>query len=304
MRWLVVLSLVAGCFRDPASAPPANRTPAARGASQDILAYLPADSDLVVVLDVPQIRATGLWQGYEEILTNGSIRRVKELCGVDLAATQRIAIAMRMPSSGKSEAAIVLRGLPREAFMKCAADPAKLGDKRFAVSGNLITVTEDALAAVATFVDDTTLVVRAKIAASATALDPAVHAGSPLRGSQEFVDMFTHTDTGAAMWGIVRGESRLLDGFKKLGYAIQGASGSIRVGDGFDINARVVMSSPAAAQQLAAMLKSQSAPLQPFVDSFEVADEDDIVKIEVKITEAQVERLIQMMGLARSLGGP
>jgi hypothetical protein len=304
MRWLVVLPLVAGCFHDPAPAPPANRTPAPRGASQDILAYLPADSDVVVVLDAAQIRATGLWQGYQDVLTKGAIREVKERCGIDLAATQRIALALHMPPGGGSEAVVVVRGLPRGAFMKCAADPTKVADKRWAVSGNVITVTEGPQAAVAAFVDDNTLVVRAKTGANAAALDAVVRSGSPLRGSRPFVDMFTHTDTGAALWFIVRGESRLFDSFKSLGYPLKGASGSIRTGDEFGISARVLMESPTAAQQLAATLKAQVAPLQPFVDSFDVADEDDGVKIEIKITEAQVERLIQMMGLARSLGGP
>ena len=300
MRWLVVLSLVAGCFRDPPPAPPANRTPVVRGASRDILAYLPADSDVVIVLDAPQIRATGLWQGHEDALTKGVIHMMKEKCGIDVAAMQRIAIALHMPSGGGSEGVMVLRGLPRDGFMKCAA----LADKRFTVAGNLITVTDGAQAGVAAFVDDTTLVVRAKTGANAASLDAVVRSGSPLRGSRAFVDLFTHTDTGAAVWVIVRGESRLLDGFKNLGYAIKGATGSIRTGDEFAISARVVMESPAAAQQLAATLKAQVGPLQPFVDSFDISDEDDGVKIEIKITEAQVERLIQMMGLARSLGGP
>jgi len=276
----------------------------ARGASQDILAYLPRESDLVVVLDAAQIRATGLWQGYQDVLTQGVVREVKERCGIDLAAMKRIALAMHMPSGGGVEAVAVLRGLPREAFMKCAADATKVTDKRWAVSGTVITVTDGGQAAVATFIDDTTLVLQAKKGATPAALDALVRAGSPLRGSQAFVEMFTHTDTGAALWFIVRGESRLFEPFKGLGYPIKGASGSIRTGDEFGISARVVVDSQTAAQQLAATLKTQFAPLQPFVDSFEVADDDDGVKIEVKITEAQVERLIQMMGLARSLGGP
>jgi hypothetical protein len=298
MRWLVLL-LVAACYRD-APAPPANRAVhSGPRASGDILAYLPGDSDLVVVLDMPQIRATATWQRYEPAITQ--LAKLTAVCGVDIATIQRVAFGLRYGGQG----VMIVRGLSREPFMKCALDP-KATTRQITIVGDVMTAVDrdSGATAVMRFVDDTTLAVLYQAGGTAAALDAIVRAGSPLRRSPAFLDMFGRVDTGAPLWFAAAGTSKFFDVFTRMGYPLKGAGGSIRVGDGFELVARCRFEAPSQAQTFAASLRAQVGAVQAFVDSIDVAEDDVEVNVTVKITEAQVERLVAMMGLAKQLGGP
>jgi hypothetical protein len=304
MRWLVVVSLVVGCYRG-SSAPPANRVDrVGPHALADVLAYLPGDSDFIVAFDMPQIRATATWQKYEPTLINGALAKLTTSCGIDLAAIRRVTLGLHL-EPGPGNGVVVVRGMPRDRFMKCIVDP-KISTLKIGVIGDVVTATDpdsDQIG-VLRFVDPTTLVIQAQANASASTLEATIRAGSPLRSSPVYVDMLGRIDTGAPVWFIAAGTSKMFNSLQRMGYPVKGAGISISVGDAFELVAKGRFETPAIAQQFAATLRAQVGPVQAFVDSLDVADDDVEVKVTVKFTEAQVERLIQMMGLARSLGGP
>jgi hypothetical protein len=297
MRWLVVL-LVAGCFRE-APPPPANLARGEPQASPDVLAYLPGDAEIVVALDVQQIRAAPLWQKYEAALTQGAFAKLQTVCGIDPASIQRVTLAAR---GGANDVVAVVRGLPRDRFMKCVVDPKLIG-RPVAVIGDVVTVTDGGQTTAMKFVDARTLVAHIKSGATADTLAAIVRSGSPLRRVPAVADMFVRADTGAPVWFVAGGTPWLSRGLG-MGHAVAAANGSIHITDGVDLVVRMRVDSQGAAQQVAQALKSQLGFTHPFVNSIDVVAEDLEVKLAVTVTEAELDRLVGIMGLASSLGGP
>jgi hypothetical protein len=114
--------------------------------------------------------------------------------------------------------------------------------------------------------------------------------------------MWGRIDTSAPAWLVINGTSRAFASLARMGFPMQMAGASIRVGEGFEIAGRARFESPAKAQQLAGMLDAQIGAVKAVVDTIDVAADDRDIKMTVTMSQAQVEALVALAGFGSGLG--
>src|SRR5262245_34134127 len=104
MRYLALALALAACFREPRRppAPPTNKVvvPARERAADDVLAFLPADAEVVVHIDLARARQTRLWSSQIgpliERVGDSSLDKVKQLCGLDpIAGLDSVSLGLK-----------------------------------------------------------------------------------------------------------------------------------------------------------------------------------------------------------------
>lgn len=304
LRCLVAFAFVATACR---SAPPTSSTgpsnkaePIALGAaSDDVLAYLPADSDMVLGLDATALRASALWQKFEgEIAASlgAKYTTMRDRCGIDpVRSLTQFSIGGRLGTSGKLEGVMVFRGVASQKALDCFAGEAS---KNATVTNEkgVLTLTDDNDKMVAMAVGPTTIVAQAGANVTPATLDAIVRSGVPLRTSPAFMTLFDRREPGASMWGMLNGNSSLLGNMAQAGARPKSVDGTVTVRDKFIANMRVTYASPAEADQ---MLKT----VQPFgqmmggkLDKLDFSTSGAILRGEVVATDEQMKQIFGMLG--------
>jgi hypothetical protein len=288
---------------------------AADTASGDDLALLPADSEVVVGINVGQIQGSGLWKQFvapqiDKARTQNKMEKYNELkdkCGLDpLATLKTVTFGFRNTSGDKPDGVIVIHGLDKAKALAC---PDKMKED-IASHGTEVTRDGDTVLVKnkqgdtfgIAFANDNTAVVVLGDKATAAGVKAVMAGGSALKTSPAFVAMYSKVKTGDSVWFLVNG--KLLDqGAMVLGAKPQAAFGSLNVTDGLSLDTRMRLDSADAASQAAAKLKAQTAQIEAMVDKVDVGSDADQVKISVVLSNAKLQALITQFAPLFGLGG-
>jgi hypothetical protein len=295
VRALLPLVLVAACYRGGGPAPATPPEPPQRvRTAADPLAFLPADSELVVSIDAAQLRASMLWERIETTLrlaADDMLAAFLVHCGYDpVASVTRVTAGLRSVRARPVEGVMVLRGVDRDQTLKCLAE---LRDPRITIHGAFATLSYGEVSILG-FATAQTLVVLTGRQASEQALARILDGGAPLRATPWFRELFGFVQTSEALW-FVLGAS----GFGQnatLGIRPLALLGAANLANGFTGTLRVRLETPDMASNLVALAQSQSATAKQVLEEFEATAEDADVVVRLSMTQTQLDAVLTMLG--------
>lgn len=305
MRILLAALLVAGCYRDstPTTAPPGNKQQAAEQITNDVLAFIPKESDIVVGADLTRLRASPLWTTQlEPLITNNGgdeLAKIRTTCGFDpLVAVSHVAFGTQKVAS-QNEATVVARGIDPRRALDCVA---KLVPQREMVSrdGDTLVIAEQGRPtqiALSPLGRSAVLGVLAPGANRGLATS-RVQTGTPLRTSPAFVDLHSKLEPGASVWFIANGAAPTFQALGGMGMNPRFVDGTLTVTDRYVAVLRVTFKTPDEANNIVTMSKSMAGQVRAMVETFEVRAEGAVARFDIVMTSAQAQTLMGMMGMA------
>lgn len=307
MRALVgLIAVTVGCFKGPATPttePPVPAKPAPRArATTDALAFLPADAQIVGVLDFKELRGSQLWKRFEPILQQrlGTYRPEIKDCQIDpLSSIRRMSFGLS-DVQGSTRGVVVVRGFRRDIVMPCL-ELARAGSQRkLTITNGVVEAHESNRHVMATFADDTTLVIQFGPQVDANAFAAALDGGAPLRMAPVLGELLGRLDPAHPMWlAVVDGS--IFKG-QTAGMNAKSLVASARIGDAVAAQLRLRVDDPANAAALATQFQAQLGSLSMMADELTAVAEDADLVMTVKMSSAQLDAMLSLIG--PSLGIP
>jgi hypothetical protein len=253
---------------------------AASDPRDDVLAYIPANAQVVFGVDGARVRGSAVWRRLDALANSvlGKPReRFRDRCGYDLFSIERATVAMWDLNSKMSMVAVVhgidpsrvetcLRGELRAVATPDAGmwhlDIPYWGAGEIAVIG-------------------TTSILYVSRDATASTLDAMIRAGAPLRRDEAFARLVRELPDGAAAWVV----GRDVGGSK----APQNFTAGVVLDDGATARATAIFADP----REAAELRLWGSQLQTMFTKLDVAIDGAKVIVHARATGEQVEMMIR-----------
>jgi len=308
LPWILCLAAAcdAGAKPEPAKAPVEAKKPAApipdrRPAAFDgfKLAYLPADSDVVVHVDVSMLRKSKLWATYAsdvgKMIAPG-------FAGCNASPIDQVSsVDIGIPIDSKLTT-FVVRGIDRDKALACFRD--KNNSKTVAkgtFDGDYVTLTGATKTRVLRFVDDHTLVMQEAKAPGTQTLQSTIDAGTPLAQNRELAAAISRVKTSSAVTLVSRpGSEAVRKSMSQTGMKLSFLYASIDLTDQFALRYAMDLGTADEAAQTVKMIKAQmdSPSVKQMFDRFETASQDKTVTLEVVLGET---KLASLAGMLRGL---
>jgi hypothetical protein len=261
------------------------------------LMYLPADSDLVIKLDIAALRTAKLWPTYKALvakwLTPGFAG-----CGYDpVSALSTVTIALPI----KSDVAVaVVRGIDRDKTLACLRTTKPEANATATFDGDFITLTTTAGPMyLMTFADANTLVVQSSKYATKQSLTQVVQSGAPLAQDKLFTTAWQaalqRLQPGAAFVVSRPGSSELAAKWSTMGAHLEQLSAVMRVTDRLDVRLQMDVATADEATQFAATMQSQLKSTKQFFDRGDATAQGKTITVDIGMTEAQLKSVATMV---------
>lgn len=294
MRSALLLALVAcGSSAPPVGPSHKAAAPSYEASLDDVLGFLPVDSEIVVAIDARQIRGSQIWAAVEphiDKIMGADLEEVRTACGFDpLKTVERISIGLR--SYDKNVAGVFVVHGVGAGMMGCVKT-------RFGKGGD---VTEERGVAitksgeheqVAWTVIGSTLIVEIEPQVSHDSLQAILASGSPLRSSKAFMAMFDQLEHGASMWGIANGRSHLFDELDSEGARPATAWGTLNITDHISLAGHATFADEPAAAKVKTLLQHAFGQAGNFIEHAEASAEKNRLSVTISIAGAQVQQLL------------
>lgn len=302
---LAAAALATGCHSSSDGKPttPSNKAEP-QGVSQvgaDELGFLPADADVIAGFDAAALRNSAVWKQFEPQITAGlgaDYDRFKTACGWDpVQQIQSLTFAGKMLSESKFEGVFVVRGVSGTGTLDCIAK--EMQDKSAVTNeGGVLTVTDRDTKnkMIATIVGGSVLVGVTVPDGSTLTLEKALHTATPLRTSQAFMALYNRREPGAAVWGMVNGNSPILQQMGEGGAKPSSMDGTLVIRDTFDGTMRVTFATPDGATAMQKQLDQVGAMFGKQMQTFEARVDGSTFVLHVIATAEQIKGLLGMFG--------
>ncbi|HEY0993152.1 MAG TPA: hypothetical protein VGD80_39135 [Kofleriaceae bacterium] len=305
---LVVASMA--CYREatsppssrPSAPPIANRAAPPREpvASQDALAYLPADSEFVIRLDLKALRKSPLWAEYAPQIAAAAVRmaEIRDKCGIDLLETiESVTVGYRNVEA--TDAVLVMRGVQRDALMACNTlqrrddDPVEVAADR----GIYTMASRDGTRQLLAFADRSTMVFQSSTRDMPDSMRAMLRGGAPLRRSPDFLAAYERLSPGVALWFVMTGNGSLFQSLP-ADAAIRSAYGTVRVDDNVVVAMHMMVDDAGRATQTSALLDHVLQRARPMFTRLTATSEGATITVECELSPAQLRTLV---AVARSV---
>jgi hypothetical protein len=295
LRAAALLALVACGSSAPAVAP-SNKAPAPSYAAalDDVLGFLPADSEIVVGIDGNQIRTTAIWSQVAPRLEHAlrtQLQQIRTACGFDpLATVERMSIGLRVVDEDHTPGVIVVRGVGA-GTMACVRT--RFGNGGAVVDDKGVLVMQEHGEKAAWTVVGTSLVVQLGQDVGHDSMQAVLASGSPLRASPAFMTTYNRLAKGSSLWAIVNGHSKLFDELNATGMRPVALEGTVSLSDRVELAGTATFESPEVAAKVDTLAKASFVQIQRFVDRVDSRADGAAVHVELAMTAAQ---LMQLLG--------
>lgn len=297
------LLAAAGCSKDKEAgkegAEGAAKTgdPAAAAATGRF-SYLPADSNLVLGVNVAQIRGSKLFKDMAEPIimqqAGGDYEKFKTACGFD-PLDQVKSLTVGGNTSINDKVAISVKGINADQLKKCGeAVAAAQGEKmEIAQEGSLTKVVSDGQTSWIGWADDTTMVTSGDNKALLEQL-----MGSKETLGKDLMELVGKVDTDAALWLAVLDNGDANSPLASAPVKVKAAYGSINLSGGLAINAALRQTSPEEAQKTVADFTAQleqfkQSPYGKYVSKLELKASETDVLVKLALNDAELQELMQ-----------
>jgi hypothetical protein len=289
----------AACKKDGAGA--------AGGGSDEDLSLLPADSELVLGINVEQVQQSALWKQFVEpkiLASNDTTKKMadfKAKCGFDpMTAVKSMSVGLK-GLSDKPTGTVVVHGLDKGKLWSCLdtmKDEIKADGTEFTRDGDVAIFKNPKVneTYAVTFVNDSTMIAVIGDQATPDGVKAAATGKSALRTSPQFVEMYKKVKTSDSLWGLMNGNSKAFEKMGSLGIKPKAMFGSLNVTDGLAVDLQMRLETPDAATSLATLAKGQLDQAKTMVDKAEVTSEGTDVKFTIVMSSQKLQSLLQQFG--------
>jgi hypothetical protein len=312
--WLVAVlavGLVPACKKDGKSDVSVDKAGSKDGASGnasgDDLSLLPVDSQIVIGINFAQIQQSAMWKQFEPMMqkkmTPEIQRRMtefKDKCGIDPMTGVNSVTFGATNVDGDPRVVMVAHGIDKTKAWACLdkvkADLAT-DNVEYTREGDVGLFKGKDGGAALTFVNDTTAIAVISEKPDAAAVKAAASAGSTLKTSPGFVELYSKIRTTDSVWVLMNGNLKVFDKASSvMGAKPTAVFGSLNIGDGLTLDVRARLPSPDAAAQLANMGKTQVQQAATMFDKIEVTNDGADVKLAVVLSNQKLQALIAQFG--------
>ena len=278
----LLLVLVTACHHKPAPIAPL----AATADPNDPLRFMPPTSEVIVGVDLVQLRTSPLWaQVAPRISGYGSriLEPFQHTCGWDPVATaSTLTMGVQNLALAQPDATLVVRGIDRERFLACAKNASASGVP-ISVDANTANV-PGVLAAV--FVEPTLAVIQIGPNSSPESVQRVIAAGAPLRATPPQVQ------TSGAAWIVAQGDARILTAAQNLAGKPKLLTGSLRVLGDLSLAGRVQFPAADAAEEFAKRVRATFALTSGMMQRSSVTVTGNDALIELVATYPEASRIV------------
>lgn len=266
-------------------------------------AVFPADSSLLIGINVAQARSSALWTKYKAVIEAALASKmddVKGVCGWDPVTSISSVIFAGNPDTDK--VVVVVKGLDRSKIKDCVPKMAEKKGKKITVTadGNLENwTTEGGKSTWVAWLDDSTAVL-APDQDKAYVQDRAAGKNG-LTDSSEIMKLLKSTDTSSTIYGVVGSAVLNKSGAGAQLQGAQGMFGSLKIDSGLSIDAGMRFDTADNAKKVTAMVKQQldavkgqlPPPFGQVAGKAVIKDVDKDMVVQLKLTEAEMQQLGQ-----------
>jgi hypothetical protein len=284
--------------------------------SGDDLSLLPADSEVVLGLNLAQLQQSALWKQFAPKLMEKAASELadfKTACGFDpLEAVKSLSAGMKTAGDDKADGVVVVHGPDKGKVMACLPKAKEEAAKK----GGDVTIDGDVFSFKGkngesmfwTFVNNDTMVGAVGPSSSKDSLRAAAKGGSALKTSQTFVEMHSKINTKESLWFLVNGNAPFMAKAAQAGVKPKAVFGSVNVTDGLTVDMRIRLGSPDEATQLVTMAKGQTnnPQVKQMFDKLDVTSDGADAKISVAMSNQKLQQLMGLVGgmMGGGAGGP
>lgn len=276
-------------------------TSGATQTADDVLGFLPANSDVVVGIDGVALRSSALWKQFEpqiEGAFGAKLPAMREKCGFDpLTSIERVTLGGTISQDNDQlDGVIVVRGVSGQQTLDCIAAATEGEGSVKMEAGKLVLDKGGNDKMVATIVGASTLVLHMGTSASAASLDAVLNGGAPLRTSPAFMALFERREANASVWGMINGSSKLLAEAAQAGAKPKSIDGTLVLSDRFVGAIRVAFDSDGDASKVQGNL-SQFLPIaRGYFEKLDLRADGSVLRGDVIATDAQMMKVIEQVG--------
>jgi hypothetical protein len=272
-------------------------------AKADVLAYLPANSTMVMSIDVAKLRESALWKHYWPKMESAiapQLASAKEKCGFD-PWTSIGTITIGSGADMSNDATFVIRGLPRDQTIACVMKQV-IPQTTATMEGNVIALhNQSGSVNMFTFVDASTLVMKGSKTPTKESVLQGTTTGSPLRSDKAFMARFEKLERDPMMWIVLAGKSEVLDKLGgTLGEKPLGSELSLQVTDEIKVAARVQLQDGEGAKRTVEAWTAAAEALAMFMTVSANAQGDTVV-FTAAIKQSAIDLMLSQF--ARESGG-
>lgn len=319
--WLVAmlgLGLFAACKKDdkPTAGTADKPAESSSGATSDDLAFLPADSEVVLGVNIAQVQQNSLWKGLvEPKLMAGQTQRLiadfRAKCGFDpMTSVKSLSLGARDMTGGKPNAVLVLHGLDKAKALDCVdklKDELTSGGGEVTRDGDLVLAKDRrGMQAAVSFLDGGTAIVVVGDNGTTSGVKAVAAGGSKLRTTAGFAERYKKVNTRDSLWMVV--DHALLDKLPLM-MKPQASFGSVNMTDGVALDMRIQFENPGDATAAADLGKSQTQTqaVQEYIDKAEFIADGAELHATIKSSSQKLPKLqaliTQLVNLASAFAG-
>lgn len=297
LKTAAALLALSACGSSAPPVAPSNKAqaPSYGAALEDWLGFLPVDSEIVVGIDSAQIRKTQVWAELAPKIEKGLGHDLEELrtaCGFDpLQTVERVSVGLRAIERDKLVGVVVVHGVGA-GMMGCVRMHFGKGGAVTDDKGVLVMDSHPDMRT-AWSVIGSTLIVQLDPAAGHDTMQVVLASGSPLRGSQHFMDLYSALPKGASLWGVVNGSSKMLDEFGAM--RPRNTKGTITVSDRITLAGDLVFDTPDVAKQVETLVKATFQQAHQFIESGDASTDGGRVVVKAVIGPLQIQQILTFL---------
>jgi hypothetical protein len=304
VRALACILCLAACDAGAKPEPPHTQPPAKQklaippkqpaNTSAFNLTYLPADSDVLVHVDVAKLRQSKLWPSYSHDAAKLLVAGFSN-CDYD-PMTEIASVDVGVPiASGLS--VFVIRGIDRKKSLECFHRIEKEPDRSM-FDGDFFTLTTLRGTRVMKFIDEHTLVVQGTNKPTKQTLEAVIESGTPLANNKEVASALVRSQSLAAVTVISRpGSEALAKQMDPAGVKFKFFYATLDLTDQLAVHYVMDLYSPDQATSLANMMKGQldNQSVKQLFDQLETHAQENVVMVTARLGETKLANLAGMV---------
>ncbi len=288
----------------------------APAASADVMAHYPADTEIVVAMNIGNLTGSSMWKQYGAAAMANVAKELGEFeatCGFNPITTINT-VHMGMNSARSEEPVLIVNGFAREQLTKCVKAMAeKEGEKiELTDEGSFTILVKDDKTTTIGWVNDTTMIA-VPDKNDKEFIQARIDGKDGLKGNAGFDAAAGKANQEAPIWfaaNFAEG-SPAASGMGAMGAAPKGFYGSVAFSSGVDLNLGVTFADAKSAEEtlnmakpMLGMAKGQLGPAGSLVDKLELATKGADLTVGLKLTDADVDTLKGLAGpMLGGMGG-
>lgn len=299
MRLLLVPTTLLAACHGPAAKPAPLPTSPPRAVGPDLsdpLALLPADSDLIIRVDVAALRRSPLWTKYG----HGFLETVAPSfadCGYD-PFSEITTITAGMPLEGEL-GNFVIRGIDRDKTLHCLHASKAETATSVTFDGDFITLTNKSGSVnMLTFVDAHDAVMQGSKHPTRETLSQALKVGAPLHADADLQALYTKLASNAVVSFVSRPSSPVVPRVmqQQIGAPARYVYATFHVTDHLEMHAAIVLVNAADAAAIVADMQPKIAAAGDYFGRIEERADGDTVHVDIATTDTQIKALADLFG--------